>query len=91
MAARAAAWVGAMVEGVMVAEELEGATVEEVRVKVAVVTAVVARVEERVAAARVAVERERSRVNRSSSPRCAEYGPAREARASRIRQQRPGS
>ena len=80
-----------MVEGVMEAEEMVEAMVEEVMAKVAVVMVVVARVEETVVAARVAVERERSTENRSSSPRCAVYGRAREARALRIRQQRPGS
>ena len=80
-----------MVEGVVEAEEMVEAMVEEVMAKVAVVMVVVARVEETVVAARVAVERERSTENRSSSPRCAVYGRAREARALRIRQQRPGS
>ena len=64
------------------AVEARAAAARVVVAMVVVATAVVVR---------VAVERERSTENRSSSPRCAVYGRAREARALRIRQQRPGS
>ena len=83
----AAALVGVKEAGLGAARVVE--VTAAARVVVAMV--VVARVEETVVAARVAVERERSTENRSSSPRCAVYGRAREARALRIRQQRPGS
>ena len=79
------------VERAAVREVVATAAATEGGVRAAAMVVVAMEVVATVGAARVAVERERSRVNRSSSPRCAEYGPAREARASRIRQQRPGS
>ena len=80
---RAAGAAGA--EGLVEQEGSAAGTVEEEREVGAMVEGVMEAEE------MVEVERERRAENRSSSPRCAVYGRAREARALRIRQQRPGS